>query len=155
MPSAWIAQYTASDAPTAGRRSPRSSTLIARRGLVAHAVDADVHRADEAHPVLVLGEAPGQVRAAGDHEDDEQGRHRDERRSPIAIHAWSTSSSDGSIAKPSSVRSGSATKPVSRSMTTDANAMSPVPVVFEARLMRRTSPPIVDGSTLPTNWPAR
>ena len=40
-------------------------------------------------------------------------------------------------------------------MTTDANAMSLVPVVFAARLTRRTSPPMVDGSTLPTNWPAR
>ena len=53
------------------------------------------------------------------------------------------------------VRSGSTTKPLSRSMTTDAKAMSPVPVDFAARLTRSTSPPMVDGSTLPTNWPAR
>ena len=53
------------------------------------------------------------------------------------------------------VRSGSATKPLSRSMTTDAKATSPAPVDLAARLTRSTSPPIVDGSTLPTNWPAR
>ena len=72
-----------------------------------------------------------------------------------AIHELSSPSSDGSSAKPSNERSGSATKPLRRSMTTDANAMSPVPVVFVARLTRRTSPPMVDGRTLPTNCPAR
>ena len=54
------------------------STLGGAARLVAHPGDADVHRADEAHPVLVLGEATGQVRAAGDHDDHEQRRHRDE-----------------------------------------------------------------------------
>ena len=72
-----------------------------------------------------------------------------------AIHALSSPTSEGSRAKPISERSGSATKPLSRSMTTDANAMSLAPVVFAARLTRSTSPPIVDGSTLPTNCPAR
>ena len=42
-------------------------------GLAPDAVDADVHRADEAHPVLALGEATGEVRAAGDDEDHDQG----------------------------------------------------------------------------------
>ncbi len=48
-----------------------------------------------------------------------------------AIHACRASRSDGSSAKPMNVRSGSATKPLSRSMTTDAKAMSPVPVDFD------------------------
>jgi Tfp pilus assembly protein PilV len=74
---------------------------------------------------------------------------------PRAIQELSSSRSDGSRRKPTIVSSGSATKPLRRSMTTDAKATSPVPVDFVARLTRRTSPPMVDGSTLPTNWPAR
>ena len=51
-------------------------------------------------------------------------------------------------------RSGSATKPVSRSSTTEPNAMlRRADRGRGARLTRSTSPPIVDGSTLPTNWP--
>ena len=56
---------------------------------------------------------------------------------------------------PSSVSSGSATKPVRRSIATDAKATSLPLVDFDTRLTRRTSPPIVDGNTLPTNCPAR
>ena len=52
--------------------------------------------------------------------------------------------------------SGSATKPVSRSSTTarerDRRCCRCRP---SERLTRSTSPPIVDGSTFPTNWPAR
>ncbi len=57
--------------------------------------------------------------------------------------------------KPRNVSSGSATKPVRRSSTTDANATSVEPVSFETRLMRSTSPPTVDGSAFPTNCPAK
>ena len=68
-----------------------------------------------------------------------------------AIQAWSTSSSDGRIAKPMNTSSGSATKPVSRSSTTDPKAIGEESTVVEARETRSTSPPIVDGRTLPTN----
>ena len=46
-------------------------------GLPADAVDADVHRADEAHPVGVLGEPPRDPGVARDHEDHDE---RDDRR---------------------------------------------------------------------------
>ena len=72
-----------------------------------------------------------------------------------ATHAVLDSSSDGSTTKPNRQRSGSATKPLSRSSATEANAVSLDPMFLADRLMRRTSPPIVDGSTLPTNWPAK
>ena len=63
--------------------------------------------------------------------------------------------SDGRARKPRNTSSGSATNPVSRSRTTDANATDEEFTVFDARDTRSTSPPIVDGSTLPTNSPAR
>ena len=51
--------------------------------------------------------------------------------------------------------SGSATNPVRRSRTTEAKAVLLDPVDFAPRETRRTSPPMVEGNTLPTNWPAR
>ena len=45
-------------------------------------------------------------------------------------------------------------KPVSRSIATDANAVSVESIAAPTRLTRTTSPPIVEGSTLPTNCPA-
>ena len=46
-------------------------------------------------------------------------------------------------------------KPVSRSSTTEPNDTSGEPTVLDARAMRTTSPPIVDGSTLPASSPTR
>ena len=57
------------------------------------------------------------------------------------------------MAKPVNTRRGSATNPVSRSSTTEANDTLDEPTVFEARAMRTTSPPMVEGSTLPTRRP--
>ena len=99
-------------------------------GLAAHAVDADVHRADEAHPVLRAWRSGRRGAGCRRRRGSRPGRRPWRAAMTSAIHAWSSSSSDGSSAKPTNVRSGSATKPLSRSMTTDANAMSPAPVVF-------------------------
>ena len=46
-------------------------------GLVADPVDADVHRADEPHPVLVFGEPPRNARVAGEIEHDDEQHQRD------------------------------------------------------------------------------
>jgi hypothetical protein len=46
---------------------------------------------------------------------------------------------------------GSTSQPVSRSRTTDANVPGASPVSRARRETRRTSPPIVLGSTFPTN----
>ena len=118
-------------APTAGRRSRRRARSSACAGLAADAVDAHVHRADEAHPVLRAWRSgrPGGGWPAT-HEDHDAARRPWRRRSRARSTRGRRSSSDGSIAKPTSVRSGSATKPLRRSMTTDANAMSLVPVVL-------------------------
>ena len=67
------------------------------------------------------------------------------------IQARSTSMSDGRIANPVNTSSGNATNPVSRSSTTDPKAIGEESTVVEARETRSTSPPIVDGRTLPTN----
>jgi hypothetical protein len=72
-----------------------------------------------------------------------------------AIQAWSESSSDGLRMKPTTTRTGSATNPLSRSMATEANDTGAEPVDLAPRLTRRTSPPIVEGSRFPTNWPAK
>ncbi len=61
----------------------------------------------------------------------------------------------GIAANPANTRIGRTTKPVSRSSTTAAKASVVLPVSAEERLMRRTSPPIVDGRRFPTNCPAR
>jgi hypothetical protein len=54
------------------------------------------------------------------------------------------------------VMRGSTSQPVNRSITTDAKLFSPLtPCWIRSRLMRRTSPPIVVGNTLETNWPAK
>ena len=45
--------------------------------------------------------------------------------------------------------------PLSRSRTTEPNAIVVEPTFFAQRATRTTSPPMVDGSTLPTNWPAK
>ena len=71
------------------------------------------------------------------------------------IHARSTCISDGRNANPMNTRSGNATKPVRRSSTTEPKAMGDESTVAEARDTRSTSPPIVEGRTLPTNWPAK
>ena len=72
-----------------------------------------------------------------------------------AIHAWLLSSSDGRSRKPRNTSRGSAMNPESRSKTTEANETLPEPVVVAPRLTRTTSPPIVEGSTFPTNCPAK
>ena len=59
------------------------------------------------------------------------------------------------MASPTSVSRGSTTQPLTRSSTTDANEPGVSPVVAPNRLTRTTSPPIVEGSTLLTNIPAR
>ena len=49
---------------------------------------------------------------------------------------------------------GSTTHPVSRSSTTEAKLSGLRPSRATSRLTRSTSPPMVVGSTLATNWPA-
>ena len=68
-----------------------------------------------------------------------------------ATHAVSDSSSAGSMTNPSRHSTGSARNPVSRSSATAANAVSVVPTSLALRDTRTTSPPMVDGRTLPTN----
>ena len=68
-----------------------------------------------------------------------------------AIHACGDSTSEGSSAKPMKQSAGSAMKPVRRSMASEANAVSFESMRAPSQLMRSTSPPMVDGSTLPTN----
>src|SRR5438876_358359 len=67
-----------------------------------------------------------------------------------ATHAFACWINDGRVAKPVNTRRGNATNPVSRSSTTEANDTLDEPTLFEARAMRTTSPPMVEGSTLPT-----
>ncbi len=57
-------------------------------GLPTDAVDTDVHRADESHPVLVGGEAARESRAGRDDEDDQEpddGRAGDDERDPGVV----------------------------------------------------------------------
>ena len=77
---------------------PRTGTSLTR--VAAQPVDADVHRADEPRPVLVVGEPTRDARVAGDEQHDREHDERDAARPASAIHAWSASSSDGRIAKP-------------------------------------------------------
>ena len=72
-----------------------------------------------------------------------------------AIQAFGAVNRLGSARKPRISKNGRATNPVSRSSTTDANATSRAPMSRAVRVTRSTSPPTVDGSTLPTNWPAK
>ena len=53
------------------------------------------------------------------------------------------------------VMAGSTIQPVSRSSTTEAAEASVLPVYFDRRAMRSTSPPMVVGRALETNWPAK
>ena len=72
-----------------------------------------------------------------------------------ATHEWSASSSDGPSAKPKTTSSGERdeageafdARPTRTRSRSNRSSL-------RARLTRTTSPPIVDGSTLPTNWPA-
>jgi hypothetical protein len=52
------------------------------------------------------------------------------------------------------VMTGRTSQPVRRSSTTEANVPGDSPVSLLSRLTRSTSPPIVVGRTLETNWPA-
>ena len=69
----------------------------------------------------------------------------------VALPRWR---SPGFTRNPKKVMAGSTTQPVSRSSTTDAKLVGPSPESRDRRLTRSTSPPIVVGSTLATNWPA-
>ncbi len=53
------------------------------------------------------------------------------------------------------VMTGSTTQPVSRSSTTEANVPGLSPFSLDRRDTRTTSPPMVLGSALETNWPAK
>ena len=98
---------------------------------------------------------PAMRRVAGEHEHHGEQRERDARdRAARSTRGGRRSATAGST-KPRNTSNGSATKPVSRSSTTDANDD-----LGRADGVRRprdaqTSPPIVDGRTLPTNRPAR
>ena len=85
-------------------------------GLVAHAVDADVHRADEAHPVLVFGEAPGEARAGRRRQDHDRARRAWRPRSAARSTRGRPRAATARARSPTSERSGSATKPLRRSM---------------------------------------
>ena len=56
---------------------------------------------------------------------------------------------------PISVSRGSTSQPLRRSSTTEANEPGDSPLPAERRVMRSTSPPIVEGRKFPTNNPAR
>ena len=154
-PSAWMAQYTAIEHRRPGTRSRRRARRRRPAGLAADAVDADVHRADEAHPVLVLGEAPGQLRAAGDDEDHDQARRRCRRRSPARSRRGRAEQRrlEREADEREERERDEAAQPLDdhrRERDVAGRRWS-----WRTRLTRSTSPPMVDGSTLPTNWPAR
>jgi hypothetical protein len=65
------------------------------------------------------------------------------------------SRSPGLTTNPAKVMRGSTTHPLSRSRTTEAKVAGVSPFSWESRETRTTSPPMVVGSTLETNWPAR
>ncbi len=73
----------------------------------------------------------------------------------IATQAVLDSRRDGSTRNPKKQMTGSARNPLNRSRATAAKAVSLEPMCFAERLIRSTSPPIVEGSTFPTNWPAK
>ena len=72
-----------------------------------------------------------------------------------ASQACSMWSNEGFSAKPTTTSNGSAIMPLSRSSTTEPNATEVESTFLAQRATRTTSPPMVDGSTLPTNCPAK
>ena len=140
---------------TAGRRARSPSTRSIWRGVAAGAVDTLEHRADEARPVLVAREAarePGWPAANRISAEHAERRRRDEQREPRVLDVEQRRPR---AAKPTITSSGSAIIPLSRSSTTDANAVVVESTFFAAAGDAHDVAADVDGRTLLTNWPAR
>ena len=101
----------------------------------------------------LLCEPAREPRVAGQRQDQRQRGERRRRERAARPRRCSTRAATGRARSRRGTSSGSARKPVSRSSTTDGERGLGRADVLRERLTRTTSPPIVDGSTLPDELP--